>query len=223
MNGRPQAGAPRADAPGNLRIEKNAHDGHPSRAGGARFGAAPRLRRSPPAQEHRWPLLGRSSGLVADLAGRDHQPFWAAIPEGGESAAGWLSLCDVHPADAAVESGSIWFSPGLQRTRAASEAIFLLMREAFDARGYERLVWRHLARNTSSAAAAARYGFAFEGVWRRAATFKGARHDVVWRSILASQWPALRRAFESWLDPSNFDAAGRQRAALAAFTPRAPE
>lgn len=170
---------------------------------------------------------GAMRRLVAELAGRRHQPFWAVIPEGAGTAMGWLSLCDIYPDDAAIEIGSIWFSPAMQGTRAASEAVILLMREAFDALGYERLVWRHQAQNRASAAAAARYGFTYEGTWRRAATFKGARHDVVWRSILASEWPVRRHACEAWLDPANFDADGRQRAALAALraalTPPAPE
>ena len=79
---------------------------------------------------------------VMELSGRADQPFWAVRPESSGLAQGWLSLCDIYPADGAIEIGSIWFSPALQRTRAATEAIFLLMQYAMDELNYQRLVWR---------------------------------------------------------------------------------
>lgn len=91
---------------------------------------------------------------VRDLATRDHQPFWAVRPRATARASGWLSLCDVFQADAALEIGSIWYSPNLQRTRAATEAVFLLMQYSFDELGYQRLVWRCLAQNEASHCAA---------------------------------------------------------------------
>jgi RimJ/RimL family protein N-acetyltransferase len=102
---------------------------------------------------------------VMELAGRADQPFWAVRPRDSRVARGWLSLCDIYPADGAIEVGSIWFSPPLQRTRAATEAIFLLMQYAMDELNYQRLVWRCSLANQASMKAAARYGFAPEGIW----------------------------------------------------------
>lgn len=145
---------------------------------------------------------------VRDLAARSDQPFWAVRPYTSGVAQGWLSLCDIYPADAAIEIGSIWFSPVLQRTRAATEAISLLMKHAFDDLGYMRLVWRCQVLNMASRRAAARYGFVPEGVWRSAAIIKGWQRDVAWHSMLADEWPAHRMALQAWLNNSNFDAEG---------------
>ncbi|HYG46199.1 MAG TPA: GNAT family protein [Bordetella sp.] len=152
---------------------------------------------------------------VAELAGRTHQPFWAVCPRPGMMPLGWASLCDIYPEDAAIEIGSIWFSPALQRSRAATEAVFLLLRYAFDELGYRRMVWRCQADNRASAAAALRYGFKPEGVWRSAVNVKGRRGDVAWHSMLADEWPARRTALQAWLAPGNFDAGGRPRSPLA--------
>ena len=150
-----------------------------------------------------------------ELASRAHQPFWAVCPRPGRAALGWVSLCDIYPEDAAIEIGSIWFSPALQRSRAATEAVFLLLRYAFDELGYQRMVWRCMADNQPSAGAARRYGFKPEGVWRSAVNVKGRRGDVAWHSLLADEWPARRAAMQAWLAPGNFDAQGRPRSRLA--------
>ena len=147
------------------------------------------------------------SRLVGDLVARDNQIFWAVQRSG--RAEGWLSLCDIYPKDASIEIGSIWFSPALQRTRASTETIFLLMRHAFDDLGYRRLVWRCSAENEPSLRAAARYGFVPEGIWRAAAVVKGHERSVAWHSMLAHEWPPRRAALEAWLDDSNFDGRGR--------------
>jgi RimJ/RimL family protein N-acetyltransferase len=153
-------------------------------------------------------------GQVMELAGRADQPFWAVRPESSGLAQGWLSLCDIYPADGAIESGSIWFSPALQRTRAATEAIFLLMQYAMDELKYQRLVWRCNVANQASMNAAARYGFAPEGIWRGSAFAKGRRCDQAWHSILAPEWPARRAAISAWLADENFDERGRARTRL---------
>lgn len=153
-------------------------------------------------------------GQVMELAGRADQPFWAVRPETGGLAQGWLSLCDIYPADGAIEIGSIWFSPQLQRTRAATEAVFLLMQYAMDQLKYQRLVWRCAVVNQASMNAAIRYGFAPEGVWRGSAFAKGRRLDQAWHSILAAEWPASRAAITAWLADENFDEHGRARKRL---------
>ena len=132
--------------------------------------------------------------LVTELAGRADQPFWVVRPKSSGVAQGWLSLCDIYPAEGAIEIGAIWFSPRLQRTRAATEAIFLLMQYAMEELQYQRLVWRCNAANQASLNAAARYGFTPEGTWRGSALSKGRRCDVAWHSIIAAEWPARRAA-----------------------------
>jgi RimJ/RimL family protein N-acetyltransferase len=141
---------------------------------------------------------------VRDLSCRRDQPFWAARRLGSGKAEGWLSLCDVYPADAAIEIGSIWFSPRLQRTRAATEAVFLLMRHAFDDLRYKRLVWRCQALNAASLRAAERYGFVAEGIWRMAVIIKGEQRDIAWHSMLDSEWPGHKSALLAWLSDENF-------------------
>jgi RimJ/RimL family protein N-acetyltransferase len=152
--------------------------------------------------------------VITELAGRADQPFWAVRAKSSGVAQGWLSLCDIYPADGAIEVGSIWFSPELQRTRASTEAVFLLMQYAMDELKYQRLVWRCSTINNASMNAAARYGFAPEGVWRGSAFAKGRRHDQAWHSILASEWPARRAAITAWLADENFDEHGRARTRL---------
>ena len=105
-----------------------------------------------------------------------------------------------------------------QKTRAATEAIFLLMRHAFDELRYRRLEWKCDALNAASRRAAARFGFSYEGTFRQHMIVKGRNRDTAWFALLDRDWPAVRAAFERWLAPANFDAAGRQRASLSALT-----
>ncbi len=156
---------------------------------------------------------------MTELIARTDQPFWAVRPQDSAAAQGWLSLCDIYPADGAIEIGSIWFSPGLQRTRAATEAIFLLMQYAMDELKYQRLVWRCSVANQASMNAAARYGFVPEGVWRSSTFCKGQRWDQAWHAILAGEWPHRRLAIQSWLADENFDESGRARTRLGGDAP----
>lgn len=155
--------------------------------------------------------------FLADIANRPDQPFWAVRPTPDDAACGWLSLCDIYPRDSSIEIGSVWFSPRLQRTRASTEAVFLLMRHAFDDLGYERLVWRCAEMNEASRGAALRYGFTFEGVWRNSSIVKGFQRGVAWHSMLKHEWPENRAAIEAWLCADNFDQQGRARASLGQF------
>ena len=151
--------------------------------------------------------------LILDLSTRKHQPFWA-VQDGSGKAHGWLSICDVSVTDGAFEIGSIWFSLDLQGTRAAREAIFLLMSLGMDTYEYERLVWRCQVQNAQSFKAALNLGFQHEGTWRNAAVVKGFQRDVAWFSILQSEWPLRRRAFEAWLSDENFESGMRQKKRL---------
>jgi RimJ/RimL family protein N-acetyltransferase len=118
-----------------------------------------------------------------------------------------------------IEIGAILLSPELQRTRAATEAIYLMVRNAFDELGYRRVEWKCDSLNAPSRRAAERFGFLFEGIFRKHMVVKGRNRDTAWFAIVDDDWPAIRRAFEAWLDPENFDANGVQRRSLGELMP----
>jgi RimJ/RimL family protein N-acetyltransferase len=130
-------------------------------------------------------------------------------------AVGTLALMRIDPANGVIEVGFVTFSRLLQKTRAATEAIFLLMRHAFDTLGYRRFEWKCDALNAPSRTAALRFGFTFEGIFRQAIVYRGRNRDTAWFSIIDSEWPAIRTAFDTWLEPANFDARGMQARKLA--------
>lgn len=130
---------------------------------------------------------------------------------------GTLSLMRIDPRAGSAETGWLTFAPRLQRTPEATEAVFLLMRWCFEA-GYRRFEWKCHAGNLPSRRAAQRFGFSFEGVFRQAGVVKGANRDTAWYAAIDLEWPGLRAAFEDWLDPANYDAAGQQRQSLVALT-----
>jgi RimJ/RimL family protein N-acetyltransferase len=118
------------------------------------------------------------------------------------------------PPMGSIEVGAILYSPALQRSPDATEAMYLMMRRVFDELGYRRYEWKCDSLNAASRCAALRLGFRFEGIFRQAWVVKGRNRDTAWYSVIDSEWPALRTAFERWLDPRNFDAKGQQRARL---------
>ena len=124
------------------------------------------------------------------------------------------SYLRITPAEGTIEVGHLNYSPRLQRTPAATEAMYLMMRRAFEL-GYRRYEWKCDALNAPSRAAAERLGFVFEGIFRQATVYKGRSRDTAWFSIVDHEWPRLRASFERWLDASNFDGEGRQRSRLA--------
>ena len=143
--------------------------------------------------------------------------FFAILDARTERAVGLASYLRITPAAGSIEIGHLYFSPLLQRKPAATEALFLLMNQAF-ALGYRRLEWKCNALNAASRNAALRLGFQFEGVFRQATVVKGRNRDTAWFSIIDGEWPQLRSAFERWLSPANFDEKGRQRERLSALT-----
>ncbi|MFN8202409.1 MAG: GNAT family protein [Solirubrobacteraceae bacterium] len=160
---------------------------------------------------------------VADLGAwvREHESsddprFYAVIDSARGSAGGVVSYLRIEPPHGCIEIGHIWFGAALQRTPQATEAIYLLARHAFDDLGNRRLEWKCDAANARSRAAALRFGFRFEGIFRQHRVVKGRNRDTAWYAIVDGEWPAIRAAFEAWLDPANFDADGRQRRPLAA-------
>jgi RimJ/RimL family protein N-acetyltransferase len=152
-----------------------------------------------------------------EAGARGDDPLFHAILGPDGRAAGVASYLRVDPANGAIEVGHVALAPRLARTAAATEAMYLMMRRVFDELGYRRYEWKCDALNAPSRAAAARLGFSFEGVFRQAMVIKGRNRDTAWHSILDGEWPAAKAAFERWLDPANFDAAGRQRAGLASL------
>lgn len=136
------------------------------------------------------------------------------------TAAGVASYLRIDPPIGVIEVGHINLAPRLQRTTAASEAMYLMMRRVFDELGYRRYEWKCDALNAASRRAAERLGFRFEGVFRQATLYKGRNRDTAWYAIIDRDWPAVRAAFEAWLDPANFDDQGRQRESLAAAMAR---
>ena len=130
-------------------------------------------------------------------------------------ALGTASYMRIRPEHGSVEVGCIVLSEALQRTRAASEAMYLMARHVFDDLGYRRYEWKCNDANAASKRAAERFGFAFEGVFRQDMVMKGGNRDTAWFSILDSEWPRVKAAFEAWLDPENFDRGGVQRRSLA--------
>jgi RimJ/RimL family protein N-acetyltransferase len=144
-------------------------------------------------------------------------PLFLTLESSDHGPAGVASYLRITPEHGVIEIGHIWFGTRLQRTTAATEAIYLLARHAFDELGYRRLEWKTNALNEGSRRAAVRFGFTFEGVFRKQQVVKGRNRDTAWYSMLDDEWPAMRRAFESWLAPENFDAAGRQLRPLDSF------
>jgi RimJ/RimL family protein N-acetyltransferase len=138
--------------------------------------------------------------------------FFAIEAEGAPQ--GVTSYLRITPEHGVIEIGHIWFGSPLQRTRAATEAIYLMARHAFDDLGYRRLEWKCNALNEPSRRAAERFGFTFEGVFRKHMLVKGKNRDTAWYAIVDDDWPAIRAAFERWLAPENFDEHGVQRERL---------
>ena len=159
---------------------------------------------------------GLSSALAAKAASADPL-FWAIVDRASGEAVGFATLMRHDPAHRSIEVGNILFAPALQRRPGATEAMALLAEYAFDGLGYRRYEWKCNALNAPSRAAAERLGFTFEGVFRQHMIVKGRNRDTAWYAITDGDWPAVRRAFELWLSPENFDGEGRQRRGLASL------
>ncbi|WP_144113122.1 GNAT family N-acetyltransferase [Paraburkholderia sp. BCC1886] len=130
-------------------------------------------------------------------------------------AVGTLALMRIDRPNGVIEVGHVTYSPRLKRTRIATEAMFLLMREVFETLGYRRFEWKCDSLNEPSRSAALRYGFSFEGIFRQALVYRGRNRDTAWFSIIDGEWPALRESYTRWLDAGNFDAQGQQVERLA--------
>ncbi len=140
--------------------------------------------------------------------------FSAVIDKAGDRAAGRQALMRITPEHGVIEIGNILWGPAISRTRVSTEAFYLAARHVFEDLGYRRFEWKCNNLNEPSKAAATRFGFSYEGLFRQHMWVKGSSRDTAWFSMLDSEWPRLRREYDRWLDPANFDAAGRQRSKL---------
>ncbi len=154
------------------------------------------------------------NAYLAKLEKSEDPLHFAIVDTSTNRAVGTAALMRIEPIHGVIEVGSITFSPLLKKTRAATESMYLMMRRAFDELGYRRYEWKCDSLNAPSRAAAARYGFTFEGIFRQVVVYKGRSRDTAWYSIIDPSGrvsgPLLRR----WLDPGNFNADGRQKRRL---------
>lgn len=147
----------------------------------------------------------------------DDPLFHAIVDNTTGKAVGVASYLRITPASGSIETGHLAYAPCLQRTIAATEAMYLMMKRAFEM-GYRRYEWKCDALNAASRAAAQRLGLSFEGVFRQATVYKGRNRDTAWYATIDQEWPALDAAFRQWLDPINFDEQGHQRVRLSELT-----
>jgi RimJ/RimL family protein N-acetyltransferase len=155
---------------------------------------------------------------------QSEDPLYYAILDAATGAAlGHAAYLRIEPAHRCVEVGAILYAPSLQRTLGATEAMYLMARHVFEDLGYRRYEWKCNALNAPSRWAALRLGFVYEGIFRQHMIVKGRNRDTAWFSMLDSEWPVRKAAFEQWLAPANFDAEGRQRASLSTLNGVSPE
>ena len=154
------------------------------------------------------------SAWLTKLSAAGDPLFHTIIDQASDRAVGIAAFLRMDPANGVIEVGHINYSPLLQRTAAATEAMYLMMTRVFDELGYRRYEWKCDSLNAPSRVAAERYGFTYEGDFRQALVYKGRNRDTSWYSIIDSEWPERKREFERWLDPSNFDEGGKQRSQL---------
>ena len=146
-----------------------------------------------------------------------HDPLHFAVRMRDGRLGGTLSLMRMKPDAGSIETGWLTFAPRLQRTPESTEAVYLLMKWAFEV-GYRRFEWKCDAGNRASRRAAERFGLSYEGIFRQASVVKGRNRDTAWFAAIDSEWPRLQAAFEAWLAPENFDADGQQKQALSDLT-----
>ena len=151
---------------------------------------------------------------VEEMAPRTDPMFFTVVDAQLDRAVGVASYLRIDQDSGSIEVGHINYSPLLQRQRAGTEAMYLMMKRVFDDLGYRRYEWKCNALNQPSRVAATRLGYTYEGTFRQSNVVKGRNRDTAWYSVLDTEWPRLKRAFERWLEPTNFDPAGTQHNSL---------
>lgn len=197
-------------------------DGHYTRLEPLTPGHAADLYRAAAGEEQRFAYLFEnapaSEAAMAEWVDRviakDDPRYFAVIDKGTGRAEGRQTLMRITPEHGVIEIGGIYWGPNISRTRVTTEALFLHARYIFEELGYRRFEWKCNDLNAPSKAAARRFGFTFEGVFRQHMIIKGQNRDTAWFSMLDTEWPALKAEYERWLDPSNFAADGSQKTKL---------
>jgi RimJ/RimL family protein N-acetyltransferase len=151
--------------------------------------------------------------LLTDMAARTDIVPLVVIDKADGRAKGHLSIMEIRPAHGVFEIGSITWSPAMQRTRLATEAVYLVGDYGFSL-GYRRYEWKCNDKNDPSKRAAIRFGYTYEGLFRQHMVIKGKSRDTAWFSMTDKEWPARKARFQAWLNPNNFDASGLQRKTL---------
>jgi len=171
------------------------------------------------AERYQW-LFSDAPQSLAEMEARIAATDWgdnryvAVVDKASGKALGQQGWMRIRPEHGSIEIGGVYWGLPMARTPLATEALFLFARYIFDDLGYRRFEWKCNTLNEPSKAAAKRFGFQFEGIFRQDMILKGASRDTAWFSMLDSEWPALRAEYERWLDPSNFDADGQQKTRL---------
>ena len=164
-----------------------------------------------------WPDRAAYASHIRANAGMLDRSYYALRPLPDGKASGQASFMDIHAGNGVIEIGYIWFAPSMQRTRAATEALYLMLDYAMTDLRYRRMQWRCNALNERSRAAARRLGFRFEGIFHNHMVYKGLNRDTAWYSILGEEWPEVRTVLRSWLADDNFGAHGVAKRSLAAM------
>ncbi|MCA0407597.1 MAG: GNAT family N-acetyltransferase [Proteobacteria bacterium] len=171
---------------------------------------------------HRWLFEGVSDAgafhawFTAKCAQSDPL-YFAVIDQASGAVTGRQCFMRIDAANGVIEIGSILWGMPMARTRLATEALYLFARHVFEDLGYRRFEWKCNNENEPSKRAALRFGFTYEGLFRQHMVQKGKNRDTAWFSMIDSEWPRLKAAFEGWLAPENFDANGQQIRRLEAF------
>ena len=175
------------------------------------------LSESPPAD------LGELKEWVERVSDKPDRAYYALVERSSGRCLGRAAYLRIAPEAGSIEVGSILYSPRLQRTPMSTEVMYLMMQHAFDVLGYRRYEWKCDSLNEPSRHAAERLGFSYEGTFRQALVYKQRNRDTAWYAIIDRDWPAIRRGYEAWFDPANFDKEGRQKQSLATFIATARE
>jgi len=161
-----------------------------------------------------WPSVDAYSNTLRQQSSSFDPIFYTIRSRATGKACGQASFLDMHAQNGVIEIGHIWFGPDLQRTRGATEALFMMLKYAMDDLGYRRMQWRCNSLNEKSRQAARRLGFRFEGIFYNHLIFKGKNRDTTWYSILDDEWPEVRGIIETWLSDGNFNADGEPQSSL---------
>lgn len=174
--------------------------------------------------ERTWLYMGRGPfpeeddfrEYVNTMAAGSDPAAYAVIPHGCEPA-GIITYLRIEPNHGSIEIGHIWYGASIQRSPVTTEVVYLTAKHAFEDLGYRRFEWKCYANNERSKRAALRFGFQYEGTFRNHLVVRDRNRDTAWFAMTIEDWPAIKAAFEAWLDPANFDANGQQIRGLSSF------